>query len=197
MLPKTRIETLLPTSVPTRRGIEAIGRYATAVKGGVHPPRDRGLDLSAGIATGAAWSTADRVWITTGPAELVADLPVYVGDRVMKIGAWVLADAGTDVELALERVWHPAAGAASFAAALDLVVGEPVVDQPYAHATIATGAWRLELLGTPARPPHYGLPADGVAVGWLELWRLVVTTAATGARIGGGVITLDHRAVTP
>lgn len=197
MLPKTRIETLLPTSVPTRQGIEAIGRYATAVKGGVHPMRDRGLDLSSGLASGAAWSTSERVWITTGPAELVVDLPVYVGDRVMQVGAWVLADAGVDVEIALERVWHPGAAVSTFAGALDLAVGAPTVDQPHGHTTSAIGAWRLELLGTPHRPPHYGLPADGVAIGWLELWRLVVAVDGTGAKIGGGVLTLDHRAVTP
>jgi hypothetical protein len=31
----------------------------------------------------------------------------------------------------------------------------------------------------------------------LELVEAVITTEATGAKIGGGVITLDHRAVTP
>jgi hypothetical protein len=196
MLPRTRIETLLPTSLPTRRGIEAVGRYATAIKGGVHPMRERGLDLSGALVTGAAWDTTDRVWVASGAAELAVDLPVYVGDRIMQIGAWVIADADSDVTITLERVWHPGASISTYAAALDLAVGAPVVDQPHAHTTTATGAWRLELLGTPYRPPHYGLPADGVAVAWLELWRLVVATEASGARIGGGVLVLDHRAVT-
>jgi hypothetical protein len=196
MLPTSRLESFLPTSVPTRRGLEGIRRYVDAVRDGVRPPHPRALDTSAAFADGWTFTLADLAW-TSAAGELTVELPLYVLDRVLRVGVWLQAAVGVQVTLHLERHRWPGVTAAAFLDLLDTAtIADPVVDRPYAHTKTGTGAWVLEALGTPRVQPQFGLPADGVKVELGELWRLVVATGTAGVRVAGGELVTDHRGVS-